>query len=440
VRNFWALLCGSLLVAAVLSGSAAGQVRTTFPPPPEATTVFQPGAAPAFRTPAPLGPVTPPPGFGTPPGVTAPGIGGAALQPPAFDAYSTTPGAANVAPSLNTPPSATPYGAAPFGPPASSSPFGTAPPSTFGAPPSTPPWTQPYGAAPANPYYTFPQQPPGVFPGGIGTPAWCPQPGPYMRLFSDLRMRYTWLAGETGNDLDINDVDLAATMNFPIFCGSPLRISPGFSFHFWDGPDTVAPTFADLPPQAYSAYIDARWDPRFGPIIGGELGVGVGVFSDFQSVTSDSVRVQGVGLLVLHLIPDQVALKGGIEYLDRVKVKMLPAFGVMWTPNPRVRWDIYFPRPKLSQYLTTLGNTDIWWYLGGEYGGGSWTIERLVGADQADINDIRVFAGAEWVHSFGVKGFVEVGYVFDREIIYRYNPQNNIDVPDTVMLRAGLSF
>lgn len=263
-----------------------------------------------------------------------------------------------------------------------------------------------------------------------------------MRLFSDLRMRYTWLAGGTGNQLDINDVDFAGTVNFPnFFCceGAPLRISPGFSFHFWDGPDTVAPNFADLPPQAYSAYLDARWDPRIGPIVGAELGLNVGIYTDFNAVNSNSIRVQGVGLLVLNLTPT-VAIKGGIEYLDRVNVKMLPAFGLVWRPNPQTRWDVYFPRPKLAQYLTTVGTTDIWWYLGGEYGGGSWTIQRLVGSDQADINDIRLFAGIEWNHQANLKGFFEVGYVFDRKIDYRFNPANNLNLSDTVMLRAGISF
>lgn len=263
-----------------------------------------------------------------------------------------------------------------------------------------------------------------------------------MRLFSDLRLRYTWLAGGTGNELDINDVDFAATVNFPsIFnCeGSPLRISPGFSFHFWDGPDTIPPVTADLPAQAYSAFIDARWDPRFGPILGGELGLSVGTYTDFDAVNSNSVRVQGVGLLVVNL-SETVAIKGGIEYLDRVRIKMLPAGGVVWRPNAQTRWDIYFPRPKLAQYLYSLGTAEIWWYLGGEYGGGSWTVQRIGKTDQADINDIRIMAGLEWAYQGNLKGFFEVGYVFDREIFYRYNPQDNLNLSDTVMLRAGISF
>lgn len=254
-------------------------------------------------------------------------------------------------------------------------------------------------------------------------------------------MRYTWLAGNTGNQLDINDVDFAATVNFPNFfyCGDPLRISPGFSFHFWDGPDTVPPVTADLPAKAYSAFVDARWNPKFGPIVGAELGFSIGTYTDFHVVNSHSIREQGVANLVLNVTPT-VALKGGIEYLDRVHIKMLPAGGIVWTPNNQVRWDIYFPRPKLAQYLTTVGTMEIWWYLGGEYGGGSWTVQRIGKNDQADINDIRLLAGLEWNQQGFARGFFEIGYVFDRKIEYRFNPADNLNLSDTVMLRAGLAF
>lgn len=446
------LRVGVLLTLIFLVATAEAQVRTRFPPQGETTTLAQGSGAPPFRIPpgSTIGPVSPPgPTFGAPSGTTAPGVGGAALQPPTFDAYSTSPGAASTAPSL-APSSGAPYGTypgAPYSPPASGSPYGTygAAPGTVGPPPSQPPWTPPYGAPPGgNPYYSpFPQQPPAAYPNGLGGTDWgSPQPGPYLKLFSDLRLRYTWLAGRDDRDLDINDVDIAVNINFPNlfnYCGAPLRISPGFSFHFWDGPDTVPPRTADLPGQAYSAFIEARWDPKFSQIFGGELAVSVGTYTDFDSVTSNSIRVQGVGLLVVN-INETLAIKGGIEYLDRVKIKLLPAGGIVWRPNPQTRWDIYFPRPKLAQYLNTWGNTDIWWYVGGEYGGGSWTIQRAVVADQADINDIRLLAGVEWTHGIGVKGFFEVGYVFDREVVYRFNPVDNFDPTDTVMLRAGLSF
>ena len=101
--------------------------------------------------------------------------------------------------------------------------------------------------------------------------------------------------------------------------------------------------------------------------------------------------------------------------------------------------------PSENRAGTTMGNADVWWYLGGEYGGGNWTMERLndphLGfADRVDINDIRVFGGLEW-HGLNARvGFFEVGYVFDREIIFRNVPADNLKLDDTVMLRGGVRF
>ena len=86
-----------------------------------------------------------------------------------------------------------------------------------------------------------------------------------------------------------------------------------------------------------------------------------------------------------------------------------------------------------------MGTTDLWGYISGEYGGGSWTIQDVAGSDQFDYNDIRVNLGLE---TFGMRGLhmlFEVGYVFNREVLYRsglpeYKPS------DTVMLCAGVSY
>ncbi len=102
---------------------------------------------------------------------------------------------------------------------------------------------------------------------------------------------------------------------------------------------------------------------------------------------------------------------------------------MLYQPTPNTRYDIFFPQPKLSQYyFATVGTQDLWGYVSGEYGGGSWTIRRANGAsDSIDINDLRVMLGVEWGRSDLIRngrhtGFFEVGYVFDREVEYEKSP------------------
>jgi hypothetical protein len=39
-----------------------------------------------------------------------------------------------------------------------------------------------------------------------------------------------------------------------------------------------------------------------------------------------------------------------------------------------------------------------------------------------------------------VTGFVEFGYVFERELVYKSDPINDFELQDTIMVRSGLAF
>jgi len=262
------------------------------------------------------------------------------------------------------------------------------------------------------------------------------------RLMERPRVRHTYLANSSGSELGIHDLELTSTVAIPNFINSnqPLRISPGFIFHFWDGPDSVVHPGFDLPAQAYSSYLafDHLTNPanRFGL----ETNFTIGYYSDFKNNSSDAIRLTG-RLLGWQRLNAYTVGKFGVEYFDRVNVKLLPAFGVYMTPTPDIKLDLFFPRSKLSHRLPNFNDFEAWAYVGGEYGGGSWAIERTGGAkDQADINDVRAFLGVEWMGPRRITGFLEAGYVFERELLYRSDPLNGLDLHDTVMIRSGLAF
>lgn len=206
-----------------------------------------------------------------------------------------------------------------------------------------------------------------------------------------------------------------------------------------------ASTGADLPGQTYSAFLDFSWQSDPQQIVGAELNFNFGGFSEFGYYNSDSTLFRGKALGVFRITPAST-FKIGIQYLDRVKIKMLPAIGVLCRPDPFTRVDIYFPEPRYSHYVSTLGTYDLWWYVMGEYGGGSWTIKRDDGRDdQFDANDMRLLLGFEWGPSERMRAGLrswhfELGYVGGREIVYRKNPQDNLDLSDAFILRLGVGF
>jgi hypothetical protein len=282
-----------------------------------------------------------------------------------------------------------------------------------------------------------------LFPNGFNTD---PMYSAY-RLLQGPRFRYGYVSGGSKpTGLQTNDFDTSVVFAFPEFCYStqPLYVVPSFSLHLWDGP-AVGPGGADLPPNAYSAFLDVGWQSDANQMFGTELGVRLGIFSDFDTNNSKSFRALGKALFNFRCSPTST-LKGGVYYLDRNSIKLVPAGGVLWQPNPFTRFDIFFPQPKFARYCRTVGTRDLWWYLTGDYGGGSWTIKRTNGtSDSIDINDYRAILGLEWGATDAIRAgrrsaFMELGWVFQREIKYRNNPGDNIKPSDGVMFRAGIGY
>lgn len=266
------------------------------------------------------------------------------------------------------------------------------------------------------------------------------QQSDWQKLWHAFRMRHTYIQGDSNDRVQINDTEIATSLSFPNFLGSqmPLTISPGFIFHNWQGPNSV--TGNDLPGSAYSAYLSFDHSTPLDQQLGGEFNFTTGVYSDFDTFTQHSLRFTGVGLLWYRLSPTST-LKFGVEYLDRVEIKLLPAGGLFWTPDPNTRLSFYFPRPKFAKRFPNFGNTEVWGYVSGEYGGGSWTVQREAGfSDQVDLNDIRVTLGLEWIGVRGITGFGEFGYAFERQLIYRSSSPADTFLGSAILFRGGFAY
>jgi hypothetical protein len=406
----------------------SSSLPSSYTPPPYSAPVYT----------APASPYPPATGYSGAPGGSVTPMGTSL-----FDPYSTGANPGTFAPAIP--------GVAPVTSPTPQFPGwlpGATP--TFG--PGNPGFDSPSGfGAPAFPSSAYPAGSPNtLFPGGLfgSGGSMGASGGAYnaYRLFQGPRFRYGWLAdGDGSDDVEMHDIDTSLVFAFPnfLYSGQPVYVVPSFGLHLVDGP--AGSTNADLPAQLYDAFLDTGWQSDPNQLIGADLGLRVGVFTDFENTSSDSLRILGKGLVTFRLTPYST-VKAGVVYLDRNRVKLLPAGGLLYTPTPLTRYDISFPQPKLSQYFTTVGTKDVWAYLAADYGGGSWAIQRDDGRKQSvDINDIRVLLGVEWGRSDLIRtgrttGFFEVGYVFDREVIYKEARSEDIDPGSTFMLRAGFGY
>ena len=360
------------------------------------------------------------------------------VSAPTFNPYIASPGT----PTFGSPVS--PYGSPVGPPPATSLPYAVAPQT-----PVAPAWGSPVDPASlANPsgasafgegnaigwqsgVYGF-QQPDG------STVTW-------RQFLARLRFEHTLLLADKDVDsLALNRSEVASTVAIPIngSIETPIFVTPGFAFNWFDGPvanPAGLPRGPDMPPRTYDAYLDLAWNPQFTPQFGAELGFRTGVWTDFKEVNGDSLRLLGRGLGVASVTPQFDVLLGAV-YLDRVRTKMLPAGGVRWRPSPE--WDLYlvFPNPKIRRTWFSSGTADWWWYVAGEYGGGSWTVDREGLGDRVDYNDIRAILGVEWQTPRQATGHLEIGYVFDRELAFDSGNPSRGKLDDAIMFRAGIGY
>ena len=266
------------------------------------------------------------------------------------------------------------------------------------------------------------------------------------RVFERPRIRNTWIQGTAGdaglgNELDINDTEFSSVINIPRFFGGPqpLRITPAFIAHFWNGPETAV-TGVDLPEQAFSALLGFDHTTNPARAFGLETNATVGVYSDYDNFSSDSLRLTG-RLVGWRRFNEYFVGKLGVEYFDRIRTKLLPVVGFYAKPTPDFRLDITFPRSKIAHRIPNINNFEAWVYGRAEYGGGSWAIERTSGEDdQVDINDVRAIIGMEWISPRRITGYFEAGYVFERELVFQSSTIDNIQIEDSFLLSLGVAF
>ncbi|MEM1063498.1 MAG: hypothetical protein AAGJ97_14330, partial [Planctomycetota bacterium] len=82
----------------------------------------------------------------------------------------------------------------------------------------------------------------------------------------------------------------------------------------------------------------------------------------------------------------------------------------------------------------------VWGYIGGEFGGGQWQVERADGSsDELVLRDFRLLLGLERAAKArgGMSWRVEAGYVFGRETEFD-SEVGEFSSGDAFLLRAGL--
>ena len=260
-----------------------------------------------------------------------------------------------------------------------------------------------------------------------------PPIAPYSTVFS-----MTWNSG-SGDDLGITTLDIREVLVFPRVPG--LMLTPGFAAHLLTGPDSV-----DLPGALYDNWIELRWLKKFDDIWTADLAIAPSLFTDYDNLSSDAVRIQARAMALWRWRAD-MQLAFGFLYLDREDIAALPMAGLIWTPNDYYKAELLFPRPRMMYRVSGDEFLSRWIYIGGEFGGGSWAIERTgIGPQPQTPKDdvvtysvLRLLVGYETKKAKGFSPRVEAGFNFNRSIEFK-SGKGDFDPGSTAIIRVGGSF
>lgn len=267
---------------------------------------------------------------------------------------------------------------------------------------------------------------------------------PRNRLFQNFGGDFTYITGGNNqNSLGLFRINFLGDIAFPI-CATqkaPLLIQPRFAANFWNGPRS---DYYDMPASTLETAVGVGWRPRLQPdgwatALDFELAFSIGLYSDFKKLVSDSFRFPSYANVSME-ITRNVHVKIGFWYLDRVRYKIWPVAGIIWTPTENWEFELMFPNPKVTYHPSSVSFKQMSLYARGEYGGGSWSITRYLSHDvnRVDYNDYRIMFGMDWKNSYQHEGFFEIGVAFARELYYSSTGSHSLD--PAFVIAGGLRF
>jgi hypothetical protein len=253
-------------------------------------------------------------------------------------------------------------------------------------------------------------------------------------FFQKLSLAAGWMGNSSDPaDLGLTEIDTFVQVGLPApIIEWPLLITPGFNLTMIDGP-----TVTDLPPRLYLAYVDFMWLPQ---IVRGYTLLFSAVPSVFGDFNAHQFRWTGKSLLIIDVVPERLQFVGGLLYLNRDNIRILPAGGAIWSPTDWTRFELIFPKPKLAlRWNVGLGYED-WIFTTAEFGGNTWPIVRT-GDEQDNVtyNDYRILVGFERKLEGGAGYRLEAGYVFGRSVEFA-SGRGDFDPQDTFLLRGGIMY
>ena len=262
-----------------------------------------------------------------------------------------------------------------------------------------------------------------------------------MLMRPNLSFAGEWQDKTNGIGLDFYDARISFP-TYPWFGPPPPFIDLGFAFTEIDAPVAVG-----LPSEVYETSLGFAWMRRISDRWMMRYMASASFATDGNNQSSDAWRFRGGAFAIYRRNPKWTWTFGAMA-LGRNDLPFVPAVGVIYQPNPAIRFDLIMPRPRLAFLLVDQGERQRWGYVGAAINGTTWGVRRVDGInDQLTYGDFRLVLGWESTptpepgmpFTRGRKFGGEIGYVFSRDFEWE-DADVEIPLDDSLMVRATFSF
>lgn len=264
----------------------------------------------------------------------------------------------------------------------------------------------------------------------VGGPSLVRRPADDQRFAVDYVYLATADVEDPATDVTFHEIGMVYTHRWPIGPRFRMTFRPLFDVLFLDGPRGPG---VDLPEELYKVAIDVQGDFQITETLGISLGITPGFWSDFQSASGDDFRLPA-RVLGTYQVGNALKIAAGAVYTDNIRRNILPAGGVIWQIDDRLKLEALLPRSRLVYNL----HSEWAIYAVVERSDTTWDIKTVYGEEQFEYRDWRVMLGTQVDTFERFSFFVEVGAAFDRR--FRFDIQPTMDIDDDFVLRTGIRF
>lgn len=233
-------------------------------------------------------------------------------------------------------------------------------------------------------------------------------------------------------DASITEYRVRLLRNIQINGDWKLSVGGGYGLKYID-----ASPLAALPKDLHALLLEVGVNYRINHRSFASLRLYPGIYSDFQSLSSNDVRMP-VMALGGYSFDNGLSVIGGFIYrFGYHSSNFIPALGFSYQPNQSWRFDAVAPRPS----ITYSASQKIQLFAAGDFASDEYELhESKLGAKAIKYSDYKAMAGLNYLPKPAIKISASAGYAFERKFSFYDSVRAGMRVDDVPFFKVSLDY